>query len=78
MHKLYMHHGVALLSGRANRSGKLGWQKEIYIYINSTQRVAEYYKICTKRSHPSKFYNLLSLNISGAEFANINYLQIVL
>ena len=28
MHKLYMHHGVALLGGRANRSAKLGWQKE--------------------------------------------------
>ena len=28
MHKLYMHHGVALRGGRANRSAKLGWQKE--------------------------------------------------
>ena len=28
MHKWHMHHGVALLSGRANRSAKLGWQKE--------------------------------------------------
>ena len=28
MHKLHMHHGVALLSGRANSSAKLGWQKE--------------------------------------------------
>ena len=28
MHKLYMHHGVALLGGRDNRSAKLGWQKE--------------------------------------------------
>ena len=25
MHKLYMHHGVALLGGRANRSAKLRW-----------------------------------------------------
>ena len=28
MHMLYMHHGVALLGRRANRSAKLGWQKE--------------------------------------------------
>ena len=28
MHKLHMHHGVALLSGRVNCSAKLGWQKE--------------------------------------------------
>ena len=28
MHKLYMHRGVALRGGRANRSAKLGWQKE--------------------------------------------------
>ena len=28
MHKLYMHHGAALRGGRANRSAKLGWQKE--------------------------------------------------
>ena len=28
MHKLYMHHGVALRGGHANRSAKLGWQKE--------------------------------------------------
>ena len=28
MHKLHMHHGVALLSRSANRSVKLGWQKE--------------------------------------------------
>ena len=28
MHKLHKQHGVALLSGRANRSAKLGWQKE--------------------------------------------------
>ena len=28
MHKLYMHHGVALRGGCANRSAKLGWQKE--------------------------------------------------
>ena len=28
MHKLHMHYGVALLSGRANHSAKLGWQKE--------------------------------------------------
>ena len=58
MHKLYMHHGVALLGGRANRSAKLGWQKErarparsycqpmmhfnIYIYIYFTVSIWVY------------------------------------
>ena len=53
MHKLHMHHGVALLSARANRSAKLGWQKE-------RARPARFY--CQLMMH---FIFILQVNLVG-------------
>ena len=81
MHKLYMHHGVALRGGRANRSPKLGWQEERarparsycqpmmhFIFILRVDLVGIGYYIAYQKemsSNLTRFLNLFDKFLSG-------------
>ena len=71
MHKLYMHHGVALLGGRANRSAKLGWQKERARPDACTTCAWVRILVSPEKNLSNRFKNLVKLELISSDMLYI-------